>query len=364
MIERARHLGVHSRHPNATTCALWSTVRPSFGDYSSPVKVSGTVTERRLIKVATATAAVCILAVSCASHSASTAVLAGNTTSSAAATSTPTDPTAPSTTATSTTDTGTTAISTTDPSNSTDPTAPEPLPSIAEEAEITPTPTSTPSQPTIVVRAPTLGANFSGDGDWHLDQNGPLTTITVFTQGGANTPNIRFRLYSLDGVENLTYTGAALTPDGTYFALQSNGCAGQPLPMPDQGDGGCQQLSFDPTTTASAADPFNAQLLLRFQLTCVGQGYSVCQQTPSASSADPDHPLVLDFSQSGALHGATECDPTPIDSAPPCATSSGQSADVDPSGDSSSGGAVGSAAESSAVTVVSVEGTSMTATSG
>ncbi len=293
------------------------------------------------MKVATATAAVCILVVSCASHSASTAVLAGNTTA-----------------------TSVTATRTTATSNSTDISATETLPSIAAEAEITPTPTSTPSQPTIVVRAPTLGANFSGDGDWHLDQNGPLTTITVFTQGGTSTPNIRFRLYPPDGVDHLTYTGTALTPDGTYFALQSNGCAGQPLPMPDQGDGGCQQLSFDPTSPASAADPFNAEMLLRFELTCTGQSYSVCQETPSASSADPDHPVVLDFTQSVELHGSKDCDPAPIDSAPPCATSDGQSVNGDPSNESSPGGAVESDAESPAVTVVSVEGTSMTVTSG
>jgi hypothetical protein len=155
------------------------------------------------------------------------------------------------------------------------------------------------------VKAPTLGSNFSGEGDW-----GPEDVeladlhITVAPDGEAH---YNFGVFTISGEDGLTYGDTSLSPDGTYFSLTSS-CAGTPIAtsknaVADSGDSArCNQLSFDPGSPASASDPFDAVLVLRFQVTCTGQQSDTCRHV-SASAA---HPVVLHFSRSIKLHGAVE----------------------------------------------------------
>ncbi len=175
--------------------------------------------------------------------------------------------------------------------------------------------------PTITVRGPTLGANFSGTGDWHMNRGAPLAKITVFTQGIAEQADISLGLYAADGVEEVTYEGGQIRPSGTYFQLRSDECAGSLPRSSSTVEGTCADLVFDPTITAGAADPFSAALEFHLQLTCRGQSDPTCQHSPQAHSAGPDSPVVLTFTQSVALRGSIGCDPA-SDVEPPCADSS------------------------------------------
>ena len=203
----------------------------------------------------------------------------------------------------------------------------EAVPSLAPETEETTQPTTTSSQPTIEVKGPSLGANFSGVGDWHIHQDPALADITVFTQGSAEAVDISYGIYGTDAADGLSYTGGQIDPSGTHFQLRSDNCAG-PVPASHEDvNGTCADLVFDPSAGAGAPDPFTATLVLRLQLTCSGQDNPTCRQTPEAQSAGPAAPVTLTFTQSVALHGSAGCDPAPnVD--PPCATGSAVSAVV------------------------------------
>ena len=198
----------------------------------------------------------------------------------------------------------------------------EPIPSLApENNQTTETPTLTTSQRTINVKGPTLGANFSGVGDWHINPGPSLTNITVFTQGTADRVDISFGFHASDAAEDIAYAGSRVSPSGTYFSLGSDTCAGAvPASSADE-NGTCANLVFDPTAGAGASDPFNATLKIAIRLTCKGQDYPACRETPGAESAGPDEPVILAFTQSVTLHGSTGCDPAP-QADPPCATAS------------------------------------------
>ena len=206
----------------------------------------------------------------------------------------------------------------------------EPVPSLAPEtSQTTETPTRTASRPTIDVKGPTLGANFSGVGDWHIAPGPSLTAISVFTQGTAGRVDISFGFHVSDGAVGVAYVGGRVSPSGTYFSLGSDTCAGAvPVSSADE-NGTCANLVFDPNAAAGAADPFNATLQIAIRLECKGQDYPACRETPSARSASPDEPVILDFTQSVALHGSTGCDPAP-QADPPCATASSRLPAVSP----------------------------------
>ena len=209
------------------------------------------------------------------------------------------------------------------PGPSTAPTI-EPVPSLApENNDNAQTPVKPNSQPTINVKGPTLGANFSGVGDWHINSGPSLTHISVFTQGTTQKVDISFGFHVSDGTEGVSYAGGRVSPSGTYFSLGSDSCAGA---VPQSGadeDGTCANLVFDPTASAGASDPFDATLEIKIQLACKGQDYPACRETPRAAAASPDEPVILDFTQSVTLHGSTGCDPAP-EAKPPCATGSSE----------------------------------------
>jgi hypothetical protein len=200
----------------------------------------------------------------------------------------------------------------------------EPVPSLAPENNGTAqTPVKGNSQPTINVKGPTLGANFSGVGDWHINSGPSLTNISVFTQGTKQPVDIAFGFYLSDGAEGVSYAGGQINPSGTYFSLGSDSCAG-PVPQSSAGEGGtCANLVFDPSASGGASDPFDATMKLKVRLACKGQDYAACRETPAAQGATPDEPVVLDFTQSVTLHGSTGCDPAPH-AKPPCATTSSE----------------------------------------
>jgi hypothetical protein len=200
----------------------------------------------------------------------------------------------------------------------------EPVPSLApENNNSTQTPVKTNSQRTINVKGPTLGANFSGVGDWHINSGASLTHISVFTQGTTQKVDISFGFHVSDGAEGVSYAGGQLSPDGTYFSLGSDSCEGAVPKSSADEDGTCANLVFDPTASAGASDPFDATLDIKIQLACKGQDYPACRETPRAAAASPDEPVVLDFTQSVTLHGSTGCDPAP-QAKPPCATASSE----------------------------------------
>ncbi len=200
----------------------------------------------------------------------------------------------------------------------------EPVPSLApENDDTTPPPVKTNSQPTINVKGPTLGANFSGVGDWHINSGASLTDISVFTQGTTQKVDISFGFHVSDGAEGVSYAGGRVSPSGTYFSLGSDSCAGAVPQSGAEEDGTCANLVFDPTASAGASDPFDATLEIKIQLACKGQDYPACREIPRAAAASPDEPVILDFTQSVTLHGSTGCDPAP-EAKPPCATASSE----------------------------------------
>lgn len=188
----------------------------------------------------------------------------------------------------------------------------EPLPSLGTETDNAGTTTAVDSAasslPVVKVNGPTLGANFTGEGDWRPNSGAALTSLTVFTQGRREPADITFGVFAADGASGLTYVSGAVVPSDTYFRLRSDACAGTPVPSQRAAaQNTCNDLVFDPTARATALHPFQATLELNLKLTCSGQDYPACRQvSPAPASASP---VTLTFTQSVQLSGSTGCDP-------------------------------------------------------
>ena len=166
------------------------------------------------------------------------------------------------------------------------------------------------SRGTINVKAPTLGSNFTGTPGW-----GPndveLADLHITIGSKDDEAHYIFGVFTINGEDGLTYGDTSLTPDGTHFHLDSH-CAGRPIATSaaavDHGDESarCSSLTFDLTSPAPASNPFDAQLVLRFQLTCGGQDSATCRQSAAARSASTAHPVVLQFRKSIKLHGSVQ----------------------------------------------------------
>ena len=160
---------------------------------------------------------------------------------------------------------------------------------------------------TVEVKAPTLGSHFSGTSGWGPnDQTFGDLNITIASN---DTAHYNFGLFAESGETGLAYGDTSLDPEDGYFHLTA-GCSGQQIATSpkDIQDGSpddqCNELTFDPTSGASASNPFDAVLTVHFQLTCTGQDNPTCREAPSAQSASPQSPVVLDFSQVANLHGS------------------------------------------------------------
>jgi hypothetical protein len=159
---------------------------------------------------------------------------------------------------------------------------------------------------TVEVKAPTLGSHFSGTPGWGPnDQTFGDLNITIAAD---DTAHYDFGLFAESGETGLAYGDTTLDPEDGYFHLTA-GCSGKQIAatqkeIKDDPDHQCNELSFDPTSGASASNPFDAVLTVHFQLTCTGQDSQTCRQASSAKSASPQSPVVLDFSQVAKLHGS------------------------------------------------------------
>ncbi len=242
--------------------------------------------------------------------------------------------TAPAVPVTAPVTTATPADSTTSAERTPSAPATEPLPSLlpeSAESDATSVTVRRPDSPAVQVKAPTLGANFTGDGDWHANPGTALTSVTLFSHGRRATADIAFTPFAVDGTTGLVYLGGSITPSGTYFTLNDAACVGQPVPATRPGET-CAFIRFEPTSEASAANPSQATLKLQVELSCAGQDHPLCRDVGAATS--PGSPVTVTFSQSVALSEMIGCGPS-APTATTCGTDSTALPDEPPVSDDS-----------------------------